>query len=31
MFSVCNDFVGVKHGFHYLKCDLVLNCLLMLS
>jgi len=29
MFIVCNDFVGDKHGFHNLKCDLVLKCLLM--
>ncbi len=29
MFIVCNDFMGVKHGFHVFKCDLILKCLLM--
>jgi hypothetical protein len=29
MFIVCNDFAGDKHGFHNLKCDLALKCLLM--
>ncbi len=29
MFIVCKDFVGAQHGFHQLKCDLVLECLLM--
>jgi hypothetical protein len=29
MFIVCNDFVGDKHGFYNLKCDLVMKCLLM--
>lgn len=27
--DVYNDFVGVIHGFHYLKYDLILKCLLM--
>lgn len=29
MFIVCKDFVGVRHVLHQLKCDLVLECLLM--
>jgi hypothetical protein len=29
MFTVCDDFESVQHGLHHLKCDMVLNCLLM--
>ncbi len=31
VFVVCNDFVHAKHGFHYLKLDLVLKFLLIYS
>jgi len=24
-----NDFVGARNGFHHLKCDLILKCLLI--